>query len=75
MSEDELISQLRQKGVDDVALVRRSFIEGDSHMSALPTSRLGRSSPQIDQPPLPEAVARPTFCCYRQLYPRPPASR
>src|SRR5688500_5496003 len=35
MSENELMSQIRQKGVDDVALVRRSFIEGDGHISVI----------------------------------------
>jgi uncharacterized membrane protein YcaP (DUF421 family) len=39
MSEDELLSQLRQKGVDDVARVRRSFIEGDGHVSVITDER------------------------------------
>ena len=41
MSEDELLSQLRQKGIDDVALVRRSFIEGDGHMSVITDEQTG----------------------------------
>ena len=35
MSEDELMSQLRQKGVDDIDKVRHSFIEGDGHVSVI----------------------------------------
>ena len=46
MSEDELLSQLRQKGVDDVACVKISFIEGDGHVSVVTD---GRSTPQQDR--------------------------
>jgi uncharacterized membrane protein YcaP (DUF421 family) len=35
ISEDELLSQLRQKGVDDVAKVKRSFLESDGHVSVI----------------------------------------
>ena len=35
MSEDELMSQLRQKGVDDIDKVRHGFIEGDGHVSVI----------------------------------------
>ena len=35
LSEDELLSQLRQKGVDDVACVKRSFIEGNGSISVI----------------------------------------
>ena len=35
MSEDDLMSQLRQKGVDDLSCVKRSFIEGDGHVSVI----------------------------------------
>lgn len=35
ISERELSSQLRQHGIDDVARVRRCFLEGDGHISVL----------------------------------------
>lgn len=35
MTMDDLMSHLRQKGVDDVAKVRVSFLEGDGHISVL----------------------------------------
>jgi uncharacterized membrane protein YcaP (DUF421 family) len=41
MSEEELLSQIRQKGVDDVALIRRSFIEGDGHVSVITNEQAG----------------------------------
>jgi uncharacterized membrane protein YcaP (DUF421 family) len=41
MSEDELLSQIRQKGVDDVALVKQSFIEGDGHISVITDEHAG----------------------------------
>ena len=39
MSENELLSQLRQKGVDDVSCVKDSFIEGDGHFSVITDQR------------------------------------
>ena len=39
MSVEELLSQLRQKGVDDISLVKRSFIEGDGHISVITDER------------------------------------
>lgn len=39
MTEDELLSQLRQKGVDDVSLVKSSFLEGDGHVSVITDER------------------------------------
>jgi uncharacterized membrane protein YcaP (DUF421 family) len=35
MTEDELMSQLRQKGVDDTKRVKSSFIEGDGNVSVI----------------------------------------
>lgn len=35
LSVEELLSQLRQKGVDEIALVRRCFLEGDGHISVI----------------------------------------
>jgi len=35
MTEDELMSQLRQKGVDDTKRVKRGVIEGDGSVSVI----------------------------------------
>ncbi|MCC7418748.1 MAG: DUF421 domain-containing protein [Planctomycetaceae bacterium] len=35
LSVDELLSQLRQKGVDEIARVRRCLLEGDGHISVI----------------------------------------
>lgn len=35
MTVDELMAQLRRKGIDDVAQVRACFLEGDGHISVL----------------------------------------
>jgi uncharacterized membrane protein YcaP (DUF421 family) len=35
IQEDELMSQLRQQGVDDIADVKRAYIEGDGHISVV----------------------------------------
>jgi uncharacterized membrane protein YcaP (DUF421 family) len=35
MTYDEFLSQLRQKGIDDPAKVKSSFIEGDGHISVI----------------------------------------
>lgn len=35
ISEEELMSQIRQQGVDDVAEVKRACIEGDGHISVV----------------------------------------
>jgi uncharacterized membrane protein YcaP (DUF421 family) len=47
MTEDELLSQLRQKGVDDVSLVKSSYLEGDGHVSVITDER---STPMQDRP-------------------------
>jgi uncharacterized membrane protein YcaP (DUF421 family) len=39
MTEDELLSQLRQKGVDEFGRVRRSFVEGDGSVSVITDGR------------------------------------
>jgi uncharacterized membrane protein YcaP (DUF421 family) len=39
MSVEDLLSQLRQKGVDDVAYVKKSFIEGDGRLSVITDER------------------------------------
>lgn len=36
ITEDELRSQLREQGVDDPALVRKCYLEGDGHLSVIP---------------------------------------
>jgi uncharacterized membrane protein YcaP (DUF421 family) len=35
ITDDELLSRLRQHGVDDVKAVRAAFIEPDGHISVL----------------------------------------
>jgi uncharacterized membrane protein YcaP (DUF421 family) len=47
MTEDELLSQMRQKGIDGFAAVKRSFIEGDGSISVI-TDR-ATSSSQMQQ--------------------------
>jgi uncharacterized membrane protein YcaP (DUF421 family) len=41
MSEEELMSHIRQKGVADVTHVKRSFIEGDGHVSVITDGEAG----------------------------------
>ena len=48
MTEDELLCQLRQKGVDDFGRVRRSYIEGDGSVSVITDG--GTSSAQSGEP-------------------------
>jgi uncharacterized membrane protein YcaP (DUF421 family) len=49
MSDDELLSQLRQKGIDDISLIKQSFMEGDGTISVI---RFDRSAtpPKPDRP-------------------------
>lgn len=35
MTEDELMSELRQQGIDDLARVKKAFIEGDGNFSVI----------------------------------------
>jgi uncharacterized membrane protein YcaP (DUF421 family) len=35
ITEEELMSELRQQGVDNVAEVKRCYLEGDSHFSVI----------------------------------------
>jgi uncharacterized membrane protein YcaP (DUF421 family) len=39
MSEEELLSHLRQRGVDDLQLVKDAYIEGDGQVSVITRSR------------------------------------
>jgi uncharacterized membrane protein YcaP (DUF421 family) len=39
LSEDELMSQIRQKGVDELSHVKQSLIEGDGHISVITDER------------------------------------
>jgi len=36
ITEEELLSQLREQGVDDPAHVRKCYLEGDGHLSVIP---------------------------------------
>jgi uncharacterized membrane protein YcaP (DUF421 family) len=40
MTEDDLRSQLREKGVDDLSVVRRSLLEGNGHISVMVNGRV-----------------------------------
>ncbi len=50
LSVDELLSQLRQKGVDEIALVRRCFLEGDGHISVITTERSDQTQNRPSDP-------------------------
>jgi len=50
MTEDDLLSQLRQKGVDDITQVKKSFIEGDGHFSVITDDRSKPSSAAPQSP-------------------------
>lgn len=39
ISEDDLMSQLRQQGIDDLSLVRQCYLESNGHFSVLTTSK------------------------------------
>jgi uncharacterized membrane protein YcaP (DUF421 family) len=45
MTVDELLSQLRRCGVDDVRVVRASYIEGDGHVSVITERRPASEAP------------------------------
>lgn len=47
---DELMSQLRQHGVDDLSQVRQSFIEGDGHISVITQSPSVKPKPRQSDP-------------------------
>jgi uncharacterized membrane protein YcaP (DUF421 family) len=49
MSDDELLSQLRQKGIDDVTVVKHSFVEGDGSISVIRFD----GSPTLEKPDRP----------------------
>lgn len=46
ITRDELMSQLRQQGVDDLALVKRAFIEGDGRISVVLHEPQARPAPE-----------------------------
>jgi len=50
MTEDELLSQLRQKGVDDISLVKSSYLEGDGHVSVITDERSTPMQAQTKNP-------------------------
>jgi uncharacterized membrane protein YcaP (DUF421 family) len=39
VTEEELMSHLREEGVDDLAKVERAFIEGDGRISVITSDR------------------------------------
>lgn len=36
LTEDELMSSLRREGIDDLARVKRAYLDGDGHLSVIP---------------------------------------
>ena len=50
LTEDELLSQLRQKGIDDVGCVKKSFIEGDGSISVIANEKSTPLQSQDDDP-------------------------
>lgn len=47
ITKDDLLSQLRQKGVDDPARVSRCFLEGDGHISVVIINPLENNAAQV----------------------------
>lgn len=45
ITEDELMSQLREQGLDDVGRVKEAFMEGDGHISVVQKEQQQRSRP------------------------------
>jgi uncharacterized membrane protein YcaP (DUF421 family) len=50
MTEEDLLSQIRLKGVDDVIRVKRSFIEGDGHVSVITDEKSSAANAEIGTP-------------------------
>jgi uncharacterized membrane protein YcaP (DUF421 family) len=50
MTEEDLLSQIRLKGVDDVIQVRQSFIEGDGHVSVITDEKSSAAQAEIGTP-------------------------
>jgi uncharacterized membrane protein YcaP (DUF421 family) len=51
ITEDELMAQLRQHGLDDVSQVRLAYVEGDGHFSVLLRSRQAMQPPPQKKTP------------------------
>lgn len=45
LTDEELISQLRQQGVDDIAQVKKAYIEGDGHISVITYNKNATDKP------------------------------
>jgi uncharacterized membrane protein YcaP (DUF421 family) len=50
LSLDDLMSELRKQGVDDVRLVRHAYMEGDGHISVLRARCQGQESHRMEDP-------------------------
>lgn len=44
ITQDELLSQLREQGIEDPAQVKRAYMEGDGRISVVPAEPEGRTS-------------------------------
>jgi uncharacterized membrane protein YcaP (DUF421 family) len=51
VSEDELMAQLREQGIEDARGVRKCYLEGDGHLSVIPARRGRRASAPQRTPP------------------------
>lgn len=49
VTEDELMSHMREQGIEDVSQVKRAYIEGDGHISVITFD--GRPHPEEDRSP------------------------
>lgn len=46
LSEDELMSHLRQQGIDDVRSIKKAYVEGDGRISVIKAPRRSRPQPR-----------------------------
>ena len=52
LTDEELMSQLRQQGVENIAEVKKAYIEGDGHISVI-TNKNGSAKPKKRENPIP----------------------
>ncbi|RZL04261.1 MAG: DUF421 domain-containing protein [Rubrivivax sp.] len=50
LSVDDLMSELRKQGVDDVSLVRHAYMEGDGHISVIRANEHGQGPHRTEDP-------------------------
>jgi uncharacterized membrane protein YcaP (DUF421 family) len=72
MSEDELLSHLREKGIDDVARVKSAHMEPEGHISVVPKDPVAATAPGA---PPPRPAAGPAVLANGSASHRGPADR